>query len=199
MTDSHVSRAASRRAAVEREILDAAWSLMAREGAAALSVREVARLIGMRQQSLTYYFPSKTALLDALFADGFDDLRRRLQGVPTTGAATDDVVAVAETVAGYCVEFPARYQLMLQRSVPGFRPSERSIEVAATVLDVLLERLASAGVTDDADVVLVRSLISGVASEQLANDPSGRRFVDEVGRGVRLVVAAASGHERGPH
>lgn len=196
MTDTGLSRTAARRAAVERDIVDVAWSLMEREGAAALNVREVARLVGMRQQSLTYYFPSKTALLDALFADGFADLRRRLQQVTPAGHPVEDVVAVAEAVTDYCVDFPARYQLMLQRSVPGFSPSERSIEVAATVLGVLLDRLASAGVSDDGDVALVRALISGAASEQIANDPTGSRFVDQVGRGVRLVVAAASGGGR---
>lgn len=196
MTDSVQSRSAARRAAVEREILDAAWSLMQREGAAALNVREVARLVGMRQQSLTHYFPNKTDLLDALFADGFADLRTRLQQVPTSGDAVDDVVAVAEAVAAYCVGFPARYQLMLQRSVPGFRPSAASTEVSAAVLGVLLGRLAAAGVTADPDVALVRALISGAASEQIANDPAGRGFVAEVGRGVRLVVAAASGRDQ---
>jgi AcrR family transcriptional regulator len=77
-----VSTPANRRAVAERAILDAAWSVMAREGVAALSVREVARSVGLRQQSLTYYFPTKQALLDALFADGFADLRAVLEGLP---------------------------------------------------------------------------------------------------------------------
>ena len=192
MTGS-TSRAATRRAAVEREILDAAWSLMEREGAAALNVREVARHVGMRQQSLTYYFPTKLALLDALFADGFRDLRARFESVPVSGSPVDDVVAVAETVVRYCVEHPARYQLMLQRSVPGFSPSAASLAVTADVLGVLVGALAAAGVTDDADVALVRALISGAAAEQIANDPAGRQFVDQVGRGVRALVAAAAG------
>lgn len=189
MTGVPASRRALRRAAVEREILDAAWSVMARDGAAALSVREVARLVGLRQQSLTYYFPTRQVLLDALFADGFDGLRRRLAELRRTPDPVDDVVAVAEAVVGYCVEHPARYQLMLQRSVPGFVPSERSLGVTARVLGVLLDRLTAAGVTDQADVALVRALISGAAAEQIANDPEGREFVDQVGRGVRALVA----------
>ena len=80
MTGTATPRTTARRAAVEREVLDAAWSVMAREGAAALSVREVARAVGLRQQSLTHYFPTKQALLDALFADGFADLGAVLDG-----------------------------------------------------------------------------------------------------------------------
>jgi AcrR family transcriptional regulator len=82
MTGFTVSTPANRRAVPERAILDAAWSVMAREGVAALSVREVARSVGLRQQSLTYYFPTKQALLAALFADGFADLRAVLEGLP---------------------------------------------------------------------------------------------------------------------
>src|ERR1044072_2270051 len=98
MTDSQQSRVVSRRARVEREILDGAWKEMARAGVAALSVREVARSVGIRQQSLTYYFPTKQALLDALFADGFADLRRVFDALP--GPAASDT-AVADVAASY--------------------------------------------------------------------------------------------------
>lgn len=165
---------------------------MAREGAAALSVREVARCVGIRQQSLTYYFPSKQELLDALFADGFTDLRTELRLLPAASDPAESVVAVAVAVVDYCLRHPARYQLMLQRSVPGFEPSTRSYGVAADALDVLLRRLAAAGVDDPRDVALVRCLISGVAAEQIANDPPGRQFADQTARGVRALLAAAT-------
>lgn len=193
MTDSPDSRTAARRAAVEREILDAAWQVMAREGAAALSVREVARSVGIRQQSLTYYFPTKQELLDALFADGFADLRGELERLPADSAPVDAVVAVAATVVDYCVRHPARYQLMLQRSVPGFEPSANSYEGAGRALSVLSRTLADAGVDDPRDVALVRCLISGVAAEQIANDPDGREFAEQTERGVRALLSAGRG------
>jgi AcrR family transcriptional regulator len=162
---------------------------MERDGAAALSVREVARSVGIRQQSLTYYFPTKQELLDALFADGFTDLRRELDRLPTGADPVGAVVAVAVTVVDYCVRHPPRYQLMLQRSVPGFEPSAGSYELARRVLEVLAGRLAAAGVDDPADIALVRCLISGVAAEQIANDPSGREFADQTERGVRALLS----------
>ena len=165
---------------------------MEREGAAALSVREVARLVGMRQQSLTHYFPTKLELLDALFADGFTDLRIALESVPEATDPVSDVVAVADAVVAYCVRQPARYQLMLQRSVPGFTPSEASMRITADVLRVLTARLAAAGVVDQTDVALVRALISGAAAEQIANDPAGREYIGQVGRGIRAITAASS-------
>lgn len=193
MTDSPGSRATARRKLVEREILDAAWSLMDREGVAAVSVREVARSVGLRQQSLTHYFPTKQALLDALFADGFADLRRTLERVPMTDDAVDRIVAVAVAVVDYCVANPARYHLMLQRTLPSFAPSEDSSRVALGCLSVLVESLSAAGITDPADLALIRGLISGLAAEQIANEPQGRLFADQAGRGIRALVVTSIG------
>ena len=173
-----------------REILDAAWTLMAREGVAEISVREVARAVGMRQQSLTYYFPTKTELLDALFADGFALLGRELDRLPENDDPVEAVVDLAVRVVDFCVANPARYHLMFQRTIPGFQPSEESHRVTIGVLSGLTRRLAAAGVTEQADIALVRGLISGLAAEQSANDPSGRLFADQTPRGIRCLISA---------
>ena len=193
MTDSEPSRATTRRARAERQILDAAWAVMAREGVAALSVREVARSVGIRQQSLTYYFPTKQELLDALFADGFADLRRTLDRLPPAPDPDQGVVDVAVAFVDHLVARPAAYHLMFQGTVPGFEPSEASHAVALTVLRELVDRLAAAGVTEAADLALVRSMMSGLAAEQVANDPRGRLFADQAERGIRAVLAAIRG------
>ena len=191
MTDKPASRA-ERRARAEREILDAAWSEMAREGVAALSVREVARAVGIRQQSLTYYFPTKQALLDALFADAFGDLRRRFDRLSPTSDPATGVVEVAVAFVDHLVSRPAAYHLMFQGTVPGFEPSQESHAIALAVLEVLIDRLAAAGVTAPADLALVRSLMSGLVAEQIANDPAGRLFADQAERGIRAVLAAVA-------
>lgn len=190
MTESRVDRVAIRRARAEREILDAAWSLMAREGVAALSVREVARSVGIRQQSLTYYFATKQSLLDALFADGFADLRRRFDRLSTPTDPVQGVVDVALAFVDHLVARPPGYHLMFQGTVPGFEPSADSHAIALTVLRELAERLAAAGVTRAADVALVRSLMSGLVAEQIANEPRGHLFTDQTERGIRAVLQA---------
>lgn len=189
MTEATTSRQQVRRARTEREILDAAWVEMARAGAAALSVREVARSVGLRQQSLTYYFPTKQALLDALFADGFGELRRTFELLPPVTDRVAGVIDVAKAFVDHCVARPAAYHLMFQGTVPGFHPSDHSHEVALSVLDVLLRRLAIAGVTDPGDIALVRAVMSGLAAEQIANNPAGHLFIDQTERGIRAVLA----------
>jgi AcrR family transcriptional regulator len=185
MTDKRHQRQARAR----REILDAAWAEMARDGVAALSVREVARSVGIRQQSLTYYFPTKQALLDALFADGFAALRRRFDRLPPVSDPVQGVVDVALAFVDHLVARPAAYHLMFQGTVPGFEPTEESHAIALTVLGELVDRLAAAGVTAPADLALVRSVMSGIVAEQIANEPTGHLFADQTERGVRAALA----------
>jgi hypothetical protein len=129
--------------------------------------------------------------MDALFADGFRDLASVLEALPTIPNAIDGVVAVGEAVVDYCVTYPARYHLMFQRTVPGFAPSEESHAVALRCLGALTSRLSAAGVIDDARIALVRGIISGLASEQIANDPHGRQFADHVGAGIRFLLGGS--------
>jgi AcrR family transcriptional regulator len=190
MTGFSGSRQDIRRARAEREILDAAWAEMARAGVAALSVREVARSVGIRQQSLTYYYPTKQALFDALFADGSAELRREFDRLPAATDPVQGVVDVAIAFVEHCVARPAAYHLMFQGTVPGFEPSAESHAIALGALEELLQRLAAAGVTEPADIALVRSMMSGLAAEQIANDPGGRLFADQTPRAIRAVLAA---------
>lgn len=189
MTETESSRIDTRRARARREILDAAWTEMARAGVAALSVREVARAVGIRQQSLTYYFPTKQALLDALFADGFSDLRARFARLRPVPDPIEGIIDVAVAFVEHLAARPAAYHLMFQGTVPGFEPSEASHAVALSVLQVLVDRLGAAGITEPADLALVRSILSGIVAEQIANDVRGRLFLDQTQRGVRAVLA----------
>jgi AcrR family transcriptional regulator len=182
----------ARRARAEREILDASWALMANEGVAALNVREVARSVGLRQQSLTYYFPTKQDLLDALFADGFADLQRVFDELPPPTDPSEGVVAVAVAFVDYCVAHPPRYHLMFQGTIPGFQPSEQNHRRALRVLAVLIQRLTAAGIDNAADIAIIRSVMSGLAAEQIANDPQGRTFADQTARAVRYILTSAT-------
>ncbi len=192
MANRVLGKRTQRREAALREVLDAAWALMEREGVAALSLRELARTLGIRPQSLAHYFPTKAALLDALFRDGFSDLSERLRPAGRNDAPAAALIAAVRAVLEFCVASPARYHLMLQRTVPGFTPTQESHQVALTALRRLLDRLAAAGVTSPADVDVFRGLVNGLAAEQIANDPGGRRFIDQAGHAVDLFLAGAA-------
>src|SRR6266700_8073420 len=119
-------RRAERYAATRREILDAAWDLVRSQGLASLSMRDLGARVGMRAQSLYAYFPSKYAIYDAMFAESNREFVRRLNELPTTGDPVERLRRTARAFLDFCVEDPNRYQLLFERTIPGFEPSPES-------------------------------------------------------------------------
>ncbi len=76
----------------------------------------------------------------------------------------------------FCVENPVRYQLLFERVVPDFVPSAASMELSQEALSYLERWHHAAGLTDPADIDLWRTLLTGLAGQQIANDPGGRRW-----------------------
>src|SRR3954464_9734261 len=68
------------RAELTREIVDVARRHLASEGAAALSLRAVARELGMVSSAVYRYFPSRDELLTALIVDAFDAVGLAAEG-----------------------------------------------------------------------------------------------------------------------
>ncbi len=137
------------------------------------AVRELGARVGLRAQSLYVYFPSKHAIYDAMFAEANRELLDRGRSVDLDA---DPVIALrrsARQFVDFCTEDLARYQLLFQRTIPGFEPSEVSYSLAREVLDGGRRVLAGVGVTEPADVDLYTGLISGLVAQQNANEPGG--------------------------
>lgn len=103
-----------------------AWRLARRQGLAGLSLRELATEVGMRPQSLYSYFDSKHAIYDAMYAQGCRQFAAGQAALALTGDLTADILAIGRYFVGFCTEDPVRYQLMYQRTIPGFEPSAAS-------------------------------------------------------------------------
>jgi AcrR family transcriptional regulator len=176
-------RRSERREATRAEILDAAWELVRSQGLAGLSMRDVARTIGMRPPSLYWYFESKQAIYDEMFAEANRQLLARLAEVDWP----EDPRAILRLSARVFVEFSAedveRYQLLFQRTVPDFAPSSEAYALAVEVFDQMRARFAAAGLDDPAQFDIWTALVAGLATQQTANDPGGQRWIrliDEV-------------------
>jgi AcrR family transcriptional regulator len=197
-------RRVERHEATRLEILEAAWALARAEGLAGLSMRDLAAAVGMQPPSLYSYFDSKHAIYDAMFRQGYEELESRAELFSTAPGAP----ALKALVRGYlkfCTEDPARYQLMFQRMVPGFVPSTKSYAISVRSLAQLNDSLAANGVTRAADRDLFTALLSGLADQQIANDPGGDRWlrlvngaVDMYLEYVRRPVTAAGKTRRAP-
>lgn len=181
-------RRSERHARTRAEVQEAAWQLTREHGLAGWSLRDVAAAVGMRAPSLYVYFDSKNALYDALYADGYRVLIERMGAVPRTGTPSDALHRGAEAFFGFCVEEPARHQLMFLRTLPGFVPSPASYALAEQVLADTQEVLALAG-APPSSVDLWTALITGLATQQVSNDPGGDRWARQLGPAVDMFVA----------
>lgn len=183
-------RRATRHAATRQEILAAAWDLARRDGLGGWSLRDLATAVGMRPPSLYVYFDSKDAVYDALFAQGCTALLARVDAVPEEEVS---LRTAAHLFFEFCVEEPARHALLFLRTLPGFEPSADSYGLAQEALQRLGELLASSGAADPAAVDLWTALCTGLATQQISNDPGGRRWADLVDRAVDMYEATQLG------
>ncbi|GAA3176621.1 TetR/AcrR family transcriptional regulator [Blastococcus jejuensis] len=191
MTD----RRAARYAATRAEILAAAWRLARERGLGGWALRDVAEAVGMRTPSLYVYVAGKNDLYDAMFADGNAELLRRVEAAEADVAARElpaaEVLRVAARLyVDFCVEDPARYELLFLRTIPGFEPSEPSYALAREVLDRMVPVLAAAGAGAPEQVDLWTALVGGLAAQQVSNDPGGDRWRRLVDRAVDMFAAA---------
>ncbi|MDP9101086.1 MAG: TetR/AcrR family transcriptional regulator [Actinomycetota bacterium] len=169
-------RRAERFAATRQEILAAAWELSRAEGLVAITMRDLGARVGMRAQSLYAYFPSKHAIYDAMFAAANRELLARIQALDETDPVRR-LRAHARVFVQFCVEDPVRHQLLFQRTIPGFEPSAESYALAVEGLALTRAGVASCGVKGPRAFDVWTALLSGLAAQQNANDPGGRRWV----------------------
>ena len=182
-------RRAERHAATRAEVVQAAWELSDAQGLAGWSLRDVAAAVGMRAPSLYVYFDSKSALYDAMFADGCRALLDRLQGLPQDGEPTDLLRRGAREFVQFCVERPARHFLLFLRPIPGFEPSPESYALAQEAMALTTAALRAAGLRGTRAVDLWTAVLSGLATQQVSNDPGGTRWSRLVDDAVAMLLA----------
>ena len=179
-------RRAERREATRREILDAAWEIARQEGLSAVTLREVAGRIGMRSPSLYSHFDSKNAIYDAMFAQAWGELRDVFDAMPQPAAHRRSMLAQAEMFFDFAVADLARYQLMNQRTIPGFRPSPEAYAVSVAAYERMQRMLRRCGVRAREDLDLWTAITGGFVDQQLANDPGGNRWRRQLPRLVDM-------------
>lgn len=178
-----VGRVAVRRHAVVEEALDHAQQIVAELGVGAVTVSEVARRLGMRAPSLYKYFPSLHALYDALFARG----QRRISAYVDDAAGDrepglDRLLEASRACVRWATTTDGRAlgPLMYWRPIPGFEPSPEAYEPSQAFTRRMRDDLAAAvrnrqldaSADTDETLRLLTVLISGICSQQMANQPT---------------------------
>jgi AcrR family transcriptional regulator len=137
------------RAELTREIVEAARRHLATDGAAGLSLRAVARELGMASSAVYRYFASRDELLTALIVDAYDALGEAAEQAESA-VARDDLRgrwrAVCGTAREWALAHPHEYALVYGSPVPGYAAPEATVAPASRV-GVLLCRVVADGVS----------------------------------------------------
>jgi AcrR family transcriptional regulator len=137
-----------RRAETVREIKAAALQQLAEGGTGALSLRGVARAIGMTVQSLYHYFDSRDALLTALVADAHHQLADAVQAAADATRGRPPLQRRLAATAAYrdwALAHRPAFLLLYGTPVPGFEPlagpdtGAAALRLAAPFLDVVYQ------------------------------------------------------------
>ncbi|MFF8909090.1 TetR/AcrR family transcriptional regulator [Streptomyces olivaceoviridis] len=135
MTTAQGARARARQE-VTAAIKEAARRQLAAEGAAKLSLRAVARELGMVSSALYRYFPSRDDLLTALIIDAYDSVGEAAERARDAVADTPPParwIAVCEAVRDWALAHPHEYALIYGSPVPGYSAPETTVPAAARV------------------------------------------------------------------
>ncbi|HET8931481.1 MAG TPA: TetR/AcrR family transcriptional regulator [Acidimicrobiales bacterium] len=152
MNDDALPRTARERGRAEltAHILEVARRHLAEHGAAALSLRAIAREIGMASSAIYRYFPSRDELFTALVIEAYDaigEVAEDAEEASRRAAPERRWMALAREVRAWARANPHAYALIYGSPVPGYAAPETTVDHAARGPLAML-RIAADGVAD---------------------------------------------------
>ena len=162
---------AENRAEQTHAILARARAQLAEVGPAALSVRQIAREVGLVSSAVYRYFPSRDELLTALIVEAYDELGDAVEAADRGVRRQTDLAkrfhAVADAIRDWAREHPHEYALLYGSPVPGYAAPADTVTPAIRVSGAFL-RLAQA--SEQAGDVLAAPATPVTAKERRALD-----------------------------
>lgn len=149
MTEASAPRSARARARAEitAEILGAGRRQLAEVGAAQLSLRAVARELGMVSSAVYRYVSSRDELLTLLIIDSYDSLGEVAEAAAEGSrrrSPRNRWVDVALAVRGWAIGHPNEYSLVYGSPVPGYEAPEDTVVPGTRVSRCLVAVVAEA-------------------------------------------------------
>jgi AcrR family transcriptional regulator len=120
--------------AVREDIVDEARRQLADGGASALSLRAVARELGMASSAMYRYFTSRDELITALIVDAYNAMGEVAEGAAlTSGSAAARFGEVCRAVRAWSLDHPHEYALLYGSPVPGYEAPGLTVGPASRV------------------------------------------------------------------
>jgi len=189
---------------LRRDLLDAALEAIAEEGPSAVSLRSLARRLGVSHAAPANHFPDKSALFTAIAVEGFTLLGGAMAGAVAElgpdATAGQRFRATGRAYTGFALAHPAHFAVMWQRDLLHQDDPELAAAGDATfelllggVRDVQAEGWA-AGADPQAVAWLAWSVVHGLAALWLGGSlqPSQRPFDEIAGEVASLLGSVLS-------
>lgn len=178
-------------------LIDEALTVLASAGSGELTLRELARRLGVTHAAPYAHFADKNALLEAVSNEGFARLADRLEAAErASGDPGETLLAMGGAYFAFARENPNLYRLMFADAALADDPECELSPGGERAFATLTNALARVGVPKDVDArdlsAAVWSLVHGAAMLELDHRMSGKtmRSADEVLRlGSRLMLA----------
>jgi len=127
---------------LQEAIKETAWKQIAEQGAPALSLRAIARELGITAPAIYNYFPDRDALVTALIVDAYqtfgDSQLAARDSVPESNPV-GQLLATGIAYRQWAHQFPQRYQLIFGTPIPGYQaPYDVTMPVAARSMTALV-------------------------------------------------------------
>jgi AcrR family transcriptional regulator len=160
------------------DILQIAREMMQKDGVGALSFNAIARELGIKPPSLYTYFESKYAIYDALFRRGFlilDGMIKKAEG----DTFDEKLASIFRTYMTFAHENPDLFQIIFERPIPDFEPSNESMAISwkaledsqRTLRDLLESEMIDPGFPLEQATDLIIAMMHGLTSMKMANHP----------------------------
>ena len=158
------TRRERQRAETSADIKAAAWADMAHSGTSDVSLRGVAREMGMAVSALYRYYASREDLITALVVDCFDELTARLRHAVDTAPADLDpgelFVRVGGAYRAWALAEPLHYRLAFGSPVDDYTGTADTTAATVRSSAVLIEVMARAVAADLVDTDRVAGLLT---------------------------------------
>ena len=134
---------ASHEGGARERYLDEAYGIIAEKGLEALSIREVARRLGVSHQAPYKHFASRDHILAGVVARTYAEFSRHLEARPRSDEPERDLYNMGIAYLAYARANPLKYRLMFGTPLPEPGRHPDMMEEAHRAFDILRKRLSS--------------------------------------------------------
>lgn len=183
-----------------------ALAIIETDGLERLSLREVARRLGVSHQAPYRHFPSRDHILAEVVSRAYDDFARFLEARERTGDPEADLGSMGQAYLAYALAHPLQYRLMFGTPLPDPEAHPEMMRTARHAFAMLTDGLravrAARGATpaEEAlrlDGLFVWSALHGLAAIAKANVAGtvglSPTLMDRAGGHVLEMIGAALG------